>query len=190
MAAEADSGQERTEEASEKKLSDARQRGQLPRSRELTTMLTLFAAAGVLWASGDNVVAVLVDAMRRNFDATRALRLNDVDVLRTSGEVVLGTLQSLLPFLVVSAVVSVAGSIALGGWNIAAEALGFKWDRIDPVAGLGRVFSVRSLLELGKALAKFLLLLGFGLAALARRRAPPAATAGPARAPAPSRPRP
>lgn len=166
MAAEADSGQERTEEASQKKLSDARERGQLPRSRELTTMLMLFSAAGVLWASGANVVAVLVESMRRNFDVTRALRLNDADVLLTGGEVVLGTLESLLPFLVVSAVVSVAGSIALGGWNIAVESLGFKWNRIDPIAGMGRLFSMRSLLELGKALAKFMLLLGFGLAAL------------------------
>jgi flagellar biosynthetic protein FlhB len=166
MAGEADSGQERTEQASEKRLADARQKGQIARSRELATMLTLFAAGGVLWAAGGGVVGVIEGSMRRNFDVTRALRLNDVDVLRLAGAALLDALQSLLPFLAVAAVVSVAGSIALGGFNFATEALGFKWNRIDPLAGMKRLFSLRSLIEVVKALAKFGLLLGFGVALL------------------------
>lgn len=166
MAGEADSGQERTEQASEKRLSEARERGQLPRSRELATMLTLFAAAGVLWGSGKGVVSVIEGSMRRSFDVTNALRMNDVDVLRLAGAAMLDALQSLFPFLAVAAVVAVAGSVALGGFNFATDAVGFKWNRIDPLAGLKRLFSLRSLLELGKALAKFALLLGFGVAVL------------------------
>lgn len=164
--AESSSGQEKTEEASAKRLEEARERGQLARSRELTTMLILFATAGVLWGSGDDFVTVTMDAMRYHFDVSHGLRLNDVDMLTLAGRALADALQSLVPFLVVSAVVSVAGSIALGGFNFSAESLGFKWNRIDPLAGIGRLLSLRSLTELLKALAKFMLLLGFGLLAL------------------------
>ncbi len=164
--AEAASGQERSEEASAKRLEEARERGQIARSRELTTMLLLFAVAAVLWSSGDDFVGTMAASMRYHFDAGNALRLADVDVLRLAGGALADALGSLVPFLVVSAGMSVAGTIALGGWNLAPEALGFKWNRIDPLAGLGRLFSARSLVELMKALAKFVLLLGFGLVAL------------------------
>lgn len=164
--AESSSGQEKTEEATTKRLEEARDRGQLARSRELTTMLILFATAAVLWGSGDDFVAVTMDAMRYHFDVSHGLRLNDVDMLTLAGRALADALQSLVPFLVVSAVVSVAGSIALGGFNFSAESLGFKWNRIDPLAGIGRLLSLRSLTELLKALAKFMLLLGFGLVAL------------------------
>lgn len=164
--AESSSGQEKTEEATTKRLEEARERGQLARSRELTTMLILFATAAVLWGSGDDFVAVTMDAMRYHFDVSHGLRLNDVDMLTLAGRALADALQSLVPFLVVSAVVSVAGSIALGGFNFSAESLGFKWNRIDPLAGIGRLLSLRSLTELLKALAKFMLLLGFGLLAL------------------------
>lgn len=164
--AESSSGQEKTEEATTKRLEEARERGQLARSRELTTMLILFATAAVLWGSGDDFVAVTMDAMRYHFDVSHGLRLNDVDMLTLAGRALADALQSLVPFLVVSAVVSVAGSIALGGFNFSAESLGVKWNRIDPLAGIGRLLSLRSLTELLKALAKFMLLLGFGLLAL------------------------
>ncbi len=166
MAQEASGGQEKTEEASAKRLTEARERGQVARSRELTTVLMLFAAAGVLWGSGDSGVAVIEESMRANFDVSRGLRLNDADILALAGGTMIDVLRSLSPFLIVSAVVSIAGSVALGGWNIAADALGFKWNRIDPLAGIGRLLSMRSLVELVKALAKFLLLLGFGVLVL------------------------
>lgn len=164
--AESSSGQERTEEATAKRLEEARERGQIARSRELTTMLLLFAVAGVLWGTGDDFVADMVSSMRYCFDVTHALRMGDLDVLRLANGALADTLESLVPFLVVSALVSIGGSVALGGWTIASEAVGFKWNRIDPLAGLGRLFSLRSLTELVKALAKFLLLLGCGLIAL------------------------
>ncbi len=166
MSQEASGGQEKTEEASTKRLTEARERGQIARSRELTTMLLLFAAAGVLWSSGDSVVGVIAESMRTNFDVSRALRLNDTDMLTLAGGTIMDVLRSLSPFLIVSAVVSIAGSVALGGWTIATDAIGFKWNRIDPMAGIGRLLSVRSLIELMKALAKFLVLLGFGVLVL------------------------
>ena len=93
--AESESGQERTEEASAKRLSEARERGEVPRSRELGTMLLLMAATGVLWASADSLLGPIRDAMRADFDVTRALRLSDVELTLVLREALLATLLAL-----------------------------------------------------------------------------------------------
>jgi flagellar biosynthetic protein FlhB len=56
-------------------------------------------------------------------------------------------------------VAAFAGPLVMGGWSFSTEAMAFKWEKLDPVKGLGRVFSAKGLLELLKALIKFFLLL-------------------------------
>lgn len=164
--AESESGAERSEEASAKRLTEARERGEVPRSRELGTMLLLMSAAGVLWASSDRFLGSIQSAMRNDFQVGRAIRMNDVELTLALREALLAMLSALAPFLVVSALVSIAASIALGGWTFSVEAMGFKWNRIDPMSGIGRMFSTKSLMELVKATVKFLLLLGIAFAVL------------------------
>ncbi|MSQ67348.1 MAG: flagellar biosynthesis protein FlhB [Gammaproteobacteria bacterium] len=166
MAQESESGQERTEEASAQRRTQARERGEVPRSRELGTTLLLMAATAVLWISSARFIGAIQGAMRADFRVERGLRMSDVEMLHAMHEALMAVLTSLAPFLLVSAVVSVAGGIALGGWNFSAEGLAFKWQRLDPLAGVGRMFSVKSLVELAKAFTKFALLLSIGLASM------------------------
>ncbi len=164
--AESAGGQERTEEATPKRRDQARARGQIARSRELATTLLLFTAAGTLWATSDDVVAALAGTMRYCFTVEHALRLDETEVLRDLGGALTTALGGLAPLFAASALAAVAGALALSGWNLAPEALEFKWSRINPLAGLRRLCSARSLVELAKAFAKFVLLLGCGLVAL------------------------
>jgi flagellar biosynthetic protein FlhB len=69
------------------------------------------------------------------------------------------TLTALLPFFAVTIVAALAGPLLMGGWSFSVEAMAFKWEKLDPVKGVGRLFSPKSLLELLKALIKFFLLL-------------------------------
>ena len=124
------------------------------------------AATAVLWTSSDRFIGNIQRAMRADFRVERGLQLTDADLLAAMREALTAVLTSLSPFLIVSALVSVAGGLALGGWNFSAEALGFNWQRIDPLAGFKRLFSVKSLVELGKAFLKFALLLCVGLASM------------------------
>ncbi|MGD9601958.1 MAG: flagellar biosynthesis protein FlhB [Gammaproteobacteria bacterium] len=164
--AERDDAQERTEQASAKRLEQARERGQVPRSRELATMLMLVTAAGTLWATSDRLGGALAASMRHAFAFERGALADAgtvVGALRAAGG---EALLALAPLLAVSVLAAIAGTVFLGGLNFATEALAFKWERLDPIAGLGRIFSLRSVVELVKAIAKFLLLLGCGLGAL------------------------
>jgi len=69
-------------------------------------------------------------------------------------------------FLIILLIVSILGPISLGGWLMSAEAMQPKFSRMNPLAGLKRMFSAKALVELAKALAKFLVLLGVALAVL------------------------
>lgn len=152
------SSQEKTEQPTEKRLRDARKRGQIPRSRELTTAAVVAAAAALLMSQGGSTVDDAAMLMRAtlSFDAQT---LEDPTQLPTR---LLATLKaglwSALPFFIGTFVAALAAPMLLGGWNFSTEAATPKLDRLNPVTGLGRIFSSNSLMELVKSLAKFFLL--------------------------------
>lgn len=156
--------QERTEQPTTKHLDDARKRGQVARSRELTTMCLLLTASGAMLISGDRFIGDLADMMRRMLSmSTRELLAADNPVSTLLMNNLIGSLLDLAPLFVALTLVALLSPLAIGGWNLSMEAMELKWERLDPIAGLGRIFSVQSVAELGKALAKFLLLIVLGV---------------------------
>lgn len=158
--AENENGQERTEQPTAKRLEDAKRKGQVARSKELNTMAVTLAGAIFLAASGGYLGEALTDLMGRGFSLTRA----DIFEPTTMSKHLVGamreTLITLLPFFLVTVVAAVLASVVLGGFSFSAEALAPKLSKLNPVKGMKRVFSLKGLLELLKALAKFLLIGG------------------------------
>lgn len=152
-----DDFQERTEQATPKRLREAREKGQIPRSRELNTMAVLLGAAGGLLTLGPGLAEGLYNLLRNGLTLNRHM-VTDPSVMYTR---LFGTITQALwlitPLLGVIVLAALIASVALGGVNFSAQALSFRWDRLDPIKGLGRVFSLQGLMELGKALVKFLL---------------------------------
>ena len=156
--------QERTEQPTTKHLDDARKRGQVARSRELTTMCLLLTASGAMLISGDRFIGDLADMMRRMLSMpTREVLAADNPVSTLLMNNLVGSLLDLAPLFVALTLVALLSPLAIGGWNLSMEAMELKWERLDPMAGLGRIFSAQSAAELGKALAKFLLLVVLGV---------------------------
>jgi len=156
--AENQDGQEKTEEATPKRKEEARNKGQVPRSRELTTMAMLLMAAVAMSFLGEHMVVQLGDVMRLGLEVERAKLFDTHAVIELFGQAVWLGLLLMLPFLVLMVLTAVAAPIALGGWSFSAEALAFKFDKLNPVTGLKRIFAARGAMELVKALAKFLLI--------------------------------
>jgi flagellar biosynthetic protein FlhB len=69
-------------------------------------------------------------------------------------------LLALSPFMAIMLVSVFAGPLLMGGWSFSLETISFKLEKLDPIKGLARIFSLKGLVELVKALAKFVLLLG------------------------------
>lgn len=152
-----DSAEEKTLPATEKRKRDAREKGQVPRSRELSTAVVMGAGAFLLvaWggALGERAYQFMRDAL--SFDATRL-----TDPTRMPSIIGGGIRDGLLTVAPIFAATFVAALIApmlIGGWNLSSKALQPDFSRLNPVAGFGRMFSSNSLVELGKSIAKFVI---------------------------------
>lgn len=149
--------QERTEPATPKRLQEARDKGQIARSRELNAMAVTLAGAAAVFALGEGMVGGVTDIMAANLSLPRLAVLSPEQMLVQLKEAVLSATVILAPWLTLLTVVAVLAPLSLGGWSFSAEAMKFKGERINPVAGLKRLFAMRGLVELLKALAKFAL---------------------------------
>jgi flagellar biosynthetic protein FlhB len=154
MAEEAAQGGERTEEPSQRRLQEAREHGQLPRSRELTSFATMIGGSVALIVTGSALAGRMSELMRRCM-ALDARSLEDPDAMMSGlGNAAALALTGLLPIFASLIVAVLLASIALGGWNFAPAALVPDFARLSPFEGLKRLVGLRGLTELGKALLK------------------------------------
>lgn len=158
--AEEQTGQERTEQPTERRLQEARKKGQVPRSKELNTMLSLLLASISLLAFGGYISQNLMQISVEGFSIPRELAFDTAQLPFQFMYMVSQALLALSPFMAIMLVSVFAGPLLMGGWSFSLETISFKLEKLDPIKGLARIFSLKSLVELAKALAKFVLLLG------------------------------
>ncbi|WP_455234555.1 flagellar biosynthesis protein FlhB [Thiogranum longum] len=156
--AENQDGQEKTEEATPKRKEEARGKGQVPRSRELTTMAMLLMAAIGMSLMGGHMITQMGDVLRLGLDVERAKAFDPWAVIEVLIRAIQGGIALVAPFLLIMIVTALAAPVALGGWTFSTEALAFKPEKLDPVQGMKKIFALRGVVELTKALAKFLLI--------------------------------
>ena len=163
--AENEDGQERSEQATPKRQEDARKKGQVPRSREMTTMAMLLMAAVCMSLMGGHIVERLGSVLHLGLRVERAKLFDTFALIEILGQAAYQGFLAILPFLLVMLVTALAAPVALGGWSFSTQAMSFKADKLNPLKGLKRIFAVRGVVELLKALAKFLLIgsVGAGL---------------------------
>jgi len=164
--AESESGADKSEEPTEKRIRESREKGQLARSRELNTVAVTLGGIGGLLASGGSLAGSLMAIMQGSFELSRETLLDEgamVRLLMSSGMI---ALEAIMPLLIVLLLVSIIGPISLGGWLFSAKAMAPKFSRMNPGPGLKRMFSTKALVELLKALGKFLVVLVVALAVL------------------------
>jgi flagellar biosynthetic protein FlhB len=158
--AESETGGERTEEPSQRRLQEARERGQIPRSRELTNFATMIAGSVAIAATGGSLAGRLSQMIRRGLVIDEnSLRGTD-SMLSALGSACLSALIAVLPVFGALIALALLASVALGGWNFSARALAPDFSRLSPLAGLKRLFGLHGLSELGKALLKCLVVGG------------------------------
>ena len=152
-----DSDLEKTEAASARRLEQAHEDGDVPRSRELATCTILLAAGAGLWFFGDGLIQhmrrMLVAGLGFEREAAFDPGLLQARLAGSLGELLL----SLVPLAVLMLLVALASPLLIGGWLFSSKALQPDFSRIDPFKGLGNMFSARALADLGKAVGKTLL---------------------------------
>ena len=157
---EEQTGQERTEQPTERRLQEARKKGQVPRSRELNTMLSLILASIALLVLGGGISRNIMQISVEGFSISRELAFDASQLPFQFMYMASQTLLALSPFMAVMLVAALAGPLMMGGWSFSLETISFKLEKLNPIKGLARIFSLKGLVELVKALAKFVLLIG------------------------------
>ncbi len=157
MAQGSSSGEERTEQPTPKRLREAKEKGQVPRSRELNSTIVLMVAAVGLMLLGGMLVDDLANIMHDALTIERAKVMDPAALVQQFGVVVGKALWMLSPLLALLVLAAMTGPVSMGGFSFSTKAIAFKASKLNPIKGLGRIFSAKGLMELVKTLAKFLL---------------------------------
>ena len=147
--------QERTEQATPKRLEEARRKGQIPRSRELTTAAVTLVGGAALYILGSRITGQMAEMMRRGLGLSRDEATDSTFMLPALSHAAADGLWLSLPVLAAITLAAIIAPLALGGWSFAGQAMMPQFSRLNPLEGLKRMFAMRNLVEIIKAFAKF-----------------------------------
>nr|WP_285293136.1 flagellar biosynthesis protein FlhB [Burkholderia glumae] len=157
-----DSDLEKTEDATPRRREKAREEGQVARSREFASFALLAAGFYGAWLLSGPIGEHLRTMLRGSLTFDRASAFDTHQMLTGAGRAGMEGLSAIAPVLALTGLAALAAPIALGGWLLSTKAIGFKFDRLDPISGLGRIFSPQGVIQLGMALAKTVIVGGIG----------------------------
>ncbi len=153
----ADDGGEKTEEPTGKKLSDARDKGQVAKSQELNAAFILFIGFWAMKILGDFTYREIAGYATYIFSHLNTT-VDTETVMRLFLSIVTVLLKTSFPIMVAIMIVGLAINLVQVGWHFTTEPLGFDLNKLNPINGFGKIFSKRSLVELIKSLFKILII--------------------------------
>ncbi len=165
-----DSDLEKSESASPRRLEQAREEGQVPHSRELATFISLMVGVVALYVLGRWGGHRLMDIMKTGLSLPRSLAFEPGAMGRMLENLAGDALLTIAPLLIATVVAALVTPFLVGGWVFTTKVLRFDLTRLDPLQGLGRMFSTHGLVELVKATLKAVLVAVVGVWVVWRER--------------------
>ena len=155
--AENETSQEKTEQPTERRKKQSREKGQVARSRELNTMISLVVGAAGLMFLGGALATDFIAYFKASLAIPGIAALDEVSIYSYFADAIISALLMLAPFFTLMILASVAGPLLMGGWSFSWQAIQFKVEKVDPLKGLKRIFSAKGLSELAKAILKVIM---------------------------------
>ncbi|MDR5866898.1 flagellar biosynthesis protein FlhB [Halomonas koreensis] len=160
------SDDEKTEDATPRRMEKAREEGQVARSRELATFLLLLGGVVGLATMGGSLYDQIGGVMESAFLFERRQAMETAPMLVEALAMGRRTLIGLLPLFLLLFVIALVAPALLGGWVISAKSLKPQAGKLNPFKGLKRILGTQALVELAKAIAKAVLVGSVGVAYL------------------------
>ena len=160
---------DKTEQPTGKKISDARNKGQVPRSKEAGTFFVLIGGVLSIWAFSSLLGSGLRQIIMNSFSLTRDQIYSVDDFRRIFVQNILSIGIPIIGIALCVFVLAIIGNIMIGGYNFSKEALKPKFNKLNPVTGIGRIFSLNSIIELVKGIFKVVFIASFCYFALSGR---------------------
>ena len=161
----ADDG-DRTEAPTPRRLSEARQHGQIARSADLTAALSLLGGLLCLRWFGPGIVSAMMGFLRENLGEHDPLTVGHIDLVAVMMSILMTVLMSVGPILAALVIVALVGNLMQVGWLFTWDPLIPKLTKLNPMSGIGRIFSSRSVVQLGINLIKLLVIGGVAYSAI------------------------
>ena len=149
-----DSDLEKTEDATARRISEARSKGNIPRSRELNTFAVMMTGGAALVILGPGLANGLLAVFRRGLTFDHASLSNPGLLWSGFMDTATSTLMLFMPLIALLLIAALAAPIAIGGWLFSFEVMQVDFGKLNPITGIGRLFSVSGLIELVKAILK------------------------------------
>ena len=160
MADQQDESQEKTEEPTARRLSKAREEGQIARSTEITIAASVISVAIYIYLFGSSLLGNVANIFAQGLVFDSLAVLEPQVAAGRLADAMIEALFSILPILVLTGVVVLVCSGLIGGYNFSWKSLQPKASKFNPIAGFKRMFGIQALVNLGKSIAKFLLVGG------------------------------
>jgi len=162
----AENNQERTEPASQKRREEARKKGQIARSREIPSVFILLSGMGVFYFAGSRLFEAMAGVMQSVFQNLGRPSLSEASAHTLMVFVSVKILQMLWPLMLAVIAAGAAANLLQVGFMFSAEPLAPKLSKLDPIKGLGKLFSLRALIELTKSFIKIIIVGGMAYAVI------------------------
>ncbi|AET90458.1 flagellar biosynthesis protein FlhB [Caballeronia cordobensis] len=162
---------EKTESATPKRLEKAREEGQVARSRELASFALLAAGFFGVWGLSGPISQHLQSILRGAFTFNHETVLDTRQMMIGAANASKEGLFAVLPVLLLSGFAALAAPMALGGWLITTKPLAPNFGRLNPISGLGKIFSMQGPVQLGMSVLKTVVVGGMAGWAIWSRKA-------------------
>jgi len=150
----AEQDQEKTEQATPKRKEEAREKGQVAKSREVSSAAILIGGLVYFWFGAAPMMEKIMTVMKKDFAAAATVTLSVESVPFIITGLIYDLFSIVLPFFLLAACVALIVNLVQTGFVFSGEPLVPKWSRINPVENLKRLFSLQALVELTKNLLK------------------------------------
>lgn len=151
-----ESGQDKTEEPTAQRLRKAREDGQIPRSQELAPAVMMVVATLFFTMTGQYLFTKMSGLFKHQLQFDRLIFDKPELLPAIFGQAVVDGFMVVLPLTVLLMVMAMASTVMSGGLLFSPKLVMPKFSKINPFTGLARIFGKQALIQLGKAVAKFL----------------------------------
>ncbi|MCC7202979.1 MAG: flagellar biosynthesis protein FlhB [Nitrospirae bacterium] len=150
----ADHDMEKTEQATPKRLQETREKGQVAKSPEVSSLAVLMAGTIAMYYLLPGIYSNLMDMTSGIFNASGTIELSADNFYPFWSEVLRKVFITMIPFLALVAIAGVISNVLQIGLVFSPKALNVNFDRINPVEGIKKIMSLRSIMELFKSIIK------------------------------------
>lgn len=157
-------GGEKTEPATSKKLEDVRKEGQVAKSKEIITAVSLMSLFIIIKVYVSTIGTKLIDAFKEIYElfaimtdgSGSGLPMNlAAGIIRETFVIIINIVA---PILIIAVVIAVLGNMLQQKWMVTSKPLQPKFSKLSPLNGFKRIFSVKQLVELFKSIAMMIVI--------------------------------